>query len=312
MRLSVPLVLAAATASVGTPAYAAGAKERSSARARARVAAGQILRAGSTGPGVIRVQRLLGLRVTGRFDRATLEAVRHFQGEHHLLVDGQVGPHTWAALLAENRGFVGELVLSVGSRGPAVAAMQRALHVTADGDFGPITLHAVKAFQRSHGLVVDGQAGQHTLAALHLDLSGVAVAQHPHTTHRHVRHRTHTVTAGLGERAAELAHHYLGVRYVWGGESTAGFDCSGLVQYVYAQLGVRIPRTTYEQYNAGAHISRAGLRPGDLVFFDHIGHVGIYIGDGRFIHAPHTGTVVQVGMLTGWYAEMYDGAVRVS
>jgi cell wall-associated NlpC family hydrolase len=207
---------------------------------------------------------------------------------------------------------VGELVLSFGSRGPAVAAMQRALHVTADGDFGPITLHAVKAFQRSHGLVVDGQAGQHTLAALHLDLSGVAVAQHSHTTHRHVRHRTHTVAASLGERAAELAHHYLGVRYVWGGESTAGFDCSGLVQFVYAQLGVSIPRTTYEQFNAGAHISRADLRPGDLVFFDHIGHVGIYIGDGRFIHAPHTGTVVQVGMLTGWYAEMYDGAVRVS
>jgi len=306
-------VIAAATAGVGTPAYAAGAKERSSTRARARVAAGQILRAGSTGPGVVRVQRLLGLRVTGHYDRATLEAVRRFQSEHHLLVDGQVGPHTWAALMAENRGFSGELVLSFGSTGPAVAAMQRALHITADGDFGPITLSAVKAFQRSHGLIVDGQAGEHTLGALHLDLTGVAaVAHHPSTTHRHVRHRTHTVTGTLGERAAELAHHYLGVRYLWGGESTAGFDCSGLVQYVYAQLGVRIPRTTYEQYNAGAHIGRGDLQPGDLVFFDHIGHVGIYIGHGRFIHAPHTGTVVQVGTLTGWYAETYDGAVRVS
>jgi cell wall-associated NlpC family hydrolase len=309
MRLSVPLVLAAATAGVGTPAYAAGAKERASARARARVAMGQILRAGSTGPGVVRVQRLLGLRVTAVFDRATLDAVRRFQGEHHLLVDGQVGPHTWAALLAEDRGFSGELVLQFGSTGPAVAALQRALHVTADGDFGPITLGAVKAFQRSHGLVVDGQAGEHTLGALHLDLTGV-VASHP-TSHRHVRHRTHTVSANLGERAAELAHHYLGVRYVWGGESTAGFDCSGLVQYVYAQLGVSIPRTTYEQYNAGTHISRADLRPGDLVFFDHIGHVGIFIGHGQFIHAPHTGTVVQVGTLTGWYAETYDGAVQV-
>ena len=309
--MSVPLVLAAATAGVGTPAYAAGAKERASARARARMAVGQILRAGSTGPGVVRVQRLLGLRVTGHYDRGTVEAVRHFQSEHHLLVDGQVGPHTWAALMAEDRGYSGELVLEIGDEGPAVAALQRALHVTADGDFGPITQHAVMSFQRDHGLVVDGQAGAHTLGALHLDLTGLSAHSAP-PPHKPVRtHTRTTVSANLGERAAELAHQYLGVRYVWGGESTAGFDCSGLVQYIYAHLGVSIPRTTYEQYNAGAHISRGDLRPGDLVFFDHIGHVGIYIGGGRFIHAPHTGTVVQIGTLTGWYAEMYDGAVRV-
>src|SRR4029079_854135 len=88
--------------------------------------------------------------------------------------------------------------------------------------------------------------------------------------------------------------------------------CSGLMQYVYARLGVQIPRVAADQYRAGPHVSRADLRPGDLVFFDHLGHVGMYVGGGRFIHAPHTGTVVEISSLSGWYSEMYVGATRVS
>jgi cell wall-associated NlpC family hydrolase len=109
-----------------------------------------------------------------------------------------------------------------------------------------------------------------------------------------------------------LAKRELGVRYVYGGESPSGFDCSGLMQYVYARLGVQIPRVAADQYRAGPHPSRADLRPGDLVFFDHLGHVGMYVGGGRFIHAPHTGTVVEISSLSGWYSEMYVGATRVS
>ena len=108
------------------------------------------------------------------------------------------------------------------------------------------------------------------------------------------------------------AEQYLGVPYVWGGESPSGFDCSGLVQYVYGKLGVHLPRTSYAQYNAGRHVGRSDLRPGDLVFFDALGHVGIYIGGGRFIHAPHTGTRVQIGTLAGWYDEHWAGATRVT
>ena len=100
--------------------------------------------------------------------------------------------------------------------------------------------------------------------------------------------------------------------YAWGGESPSGFDCSGLVQYVYARVGVSLPRVTTEQWQPAATSPRGALRPGDLVFFHGIGHVGIYLGGGRFIHAPHTGTVVQISALSGWYAEQYDGAVRVA
>ena len=71
---------------------------------------------------------------------------------------------------------------------------------------------------------------------------------------------------------------------------------------------MEIPRTTYSQYGIGEPVSRSELRPGDLLFFDHVGHVGMYVGGGRFIHAPHTGTVVQFGTLSGWYLEHFVGA----
>jgi peptidoglycan DL-endopeptidase CwlO len=110
--------------------------------------------------------------------------------------------------------------------------------------------------------------------------------------------------------AAQIAAQYLGVPYVWGGATPAGFDCSGLVMYVYAQLGISLPHYTVSQWNATEPISMDELAPGDLVFFDGLGHVGIYIGNGQFIHAPHTGTVVQVSDLGSWGGTI-DGARRV-
>ena len=104
---------------------------------------------------------------------------------------------------------------------------------------------------------------------------------------------------------------YLGVPYRWGGASPSGFDCSGLVMYVFAQVGVSLPHSSYAQYGMGVPVARSQLQPGDLVFFDGLGHVGIYVGGGSFIHAPHTGDVVKISSLTGWYASEYVGARRV-
>jgi cell wall-associated NlpC family hydrolase len=108
-----------------------------------------------------------------------------------------------------------------------------------------------------------------------------------------------------------IAMRYLGVPYVWGGASPSGFDCSGLVMYVYAQVGVSLPHYTGAQWNVGVAVSRDDLQPGDLVFFDGLGHVGIYIGGNEFIHAPHTGTVVQISSMTGYYSYNYVGARRI-
>jgi peptidoglycan DL-endopeptidase CwlO len=108
-----------------------------------------------------------------------------------------------------------------------------------------------------------------------------------------------------------IAMQYLGTPYVWGGASPAGFDCSGFVMYVYSKIGVSLPHSSYAQYGYGSPVSRSQLQPGDLVFFDGLGHVGIYVGGGNFIHAPHTGDVVKISSMTGWYASTFVGGRRL-
>ncbi len=109
--------------------------------------------------------------------------------------------------------------------------------------------------------------------------------------------------------AARIALQYLGVPYVWGGASPSGFDCSGLVMYVYAQLGISLPHYTVSQWNATEPISASQMQPGDLVFFDGLGHVGIYLGGGQMVDAPHTGAVVRIESIYGFGS--IDGARRV-
>ena len=108
-----------------------------------------------------------------------------------------------------------------------------------------------------------------------------------------------------------IAMQYLGVPYRWGGASPSGFDCSGLVMYVFAQVGVSLPHYTGSLWGLGVPVSRNDLQPGDLVFFNGLGHMGIYAGGGSFVHAPHTGDVVKVSSMSGWYASTYMGARRI-
>jgi cell wall-associated NlpC family hydrolase len=114
----------------------------------------------------------------------------------------------------------------------------------------------------------------------------------------------------LGQRAVRIAAKELGVPYRYGGSTPSGFDCSGLVAYVYGKLGVRLPHNAAAQYAYGQAVDRGHLEPGDLVFFHGLGHVGVYIGRGRIIHAPHSGERVEIQSLDSRSGSV-EGARRV-
>lgn len=131
--------------------------------------------------------------------------------------------------------------------------------------------------------------------------------RHP-LTHVRVRKRT------IGERAARIALRAVGVPYRWGGTSpSGGFDCSGLVYWAYGRVGLSVPHSSYALYGLGRQVPRRRLRAGDILFFSGLGHVGIYVGRGRMVHAPHSGTQVEVVSLGGSnYGSRLVGARRLA
>ena len=113
-------------------------------------------------------------------------------------------------------------------------------------------------------------------------------------------------------RVVDYAKRFVGVPYVYGGSSPgSGFDCSGFVRYVYAHFGISLAHSSFSDFVRGRRVGRWAMKPGDLVFFDGAGHVGIYVGKGHFIHAPHSGTVVRIETMAGWYSSRFDGARRL-
>jgi peptidoglycan DL-endopeptidase CwlO len=115
----------------------------------------------------------------------------------------------------------------------------------------------------------------------------------------------------LGEAAVSMALKELGTPYVWGGAAPGGFDCSGLVSWAYAQAGLSgLPHFTGALWASGTHISQSELAPGDLVFYNGLNHVGMYIGGGNFVEAPHTGDVVKISSMAA--RSGFVGAVRVT
>ena len=125
-----------------------------------------------------------------------------------------------------------------------------------------------------------------------------------------------SLASNKAQKIISTTKQYLGVPYVWGGTSPSGFDCSGLVYYVFRQHGINLNRTAATQYQHGTYVTKSNLRPGDLVFFQNtykegISHVGIYVGDGQFLHASSSQGVTISALSNSYWASHYYGARRI-
>jgi len=139
-----------------------------------------------------------------------------------------------------------------------------------------------------------------------------AAARIPGPAHDRVERTRQKPT--VGQRAARNALRAVGVPYRWGGASpTSGFDCSGLVYWAYGQLGVELPHSSYALYGRGRPVARSRMKAGDLLFFSGLGHMGLYVGRGRMVHAPQSGRLVEVVSLVGThYGSRLVGARRIA
>lgn len=205
---------------------------------------------------------------------------------------------------------LGDTLLKIGSTGSSVVQVQKELNYlgynagSADGIFGPKTLAAVKAFQSAQSLSVDGIIGP--ITGKKLDSLYAAKASQLNALTRQAK----------ADSIIATAKNYIGVRYLWGGTApNTGFDCSGFVQYVFAQNGITLPRITREQYTVGTSVDFNNLQSGDLVFFSIakngvVDHDGIYIGNGQFINSSSSKGVT-VYTFGPYWKSVYLGAKRV-
>ncbi len=230
-----------------------------------------VLKRGSHGAHVTKVQRWLGLHADGIFGPGTKRAVRRFQRHHGLTADGIVGPATWRALRSAHTRHASS---SGGSKKGAVVDLQRALGITADGIFGPGTQRAVKAFQRSHGLTADGIVGPATWSALgHAGRTTILKRR----GHRGGVHRNGTVARVIAaaNRIATTPYKYGGGHGQW---NDSGYDCSGSVSYALHGGGL-LARAR----DSGQFMSWGAAGPGrHITIYANPGHAYMVINGRRY------------------------------
>lgn len=310
---------------------------------------GDVLRYGDNNSYVTQLQQalhdkgFLKANPTGYFGSSTEAAVKSFQKSKGLTVDGIAGTATRKALLGSSyTSLTGttsaaataskvEGAINPGDRGETVKTVQTRLKALGyytyskiTDFYGPITESAVRAFQKANGLSVDGVIGPKTLSKLN---SSSAVAKGKTTTTTTASSSNTKTVSVLGasssssskvESMIAFARTKLGCRYVWGATGPSTFDCSGFVLTCLKSVGVSAPRTSASMSSVSSwdKISKANLQRGDLVFFSsssaYVGHVGIYLGGGQFIHASSGSKKVTISDInSSYYARNFKFGRRV-
>ncbi|KGX83302.1 C40 family peptidase [Pontibacillus marinus] len=256
----------------------------------------------------------------------TEHAVKSFQLSHELLPTGRADKLTLISIDLEEKKRMIEPIekiahtISPGETSQDVKKLQKALSFygyytgNVDGIYGPLTSNAIEQYQLDHKLEIDENIEKSFIQSLSKKMKN----EKPKITHK-----TQTIkkdpkkveVKAVGNVASIIkeAKNYLGVPYVWGGESPRGFDCSGYIQYVYQKQDIILPRTVHEIWNVTTSVKK--LSVGDFVFYETYqpgpSHMGIYLGNGQFIHAGDDGVTISKMNNTYW-KQRYLGAKRIT
>ncbi len=257
---------------------------------------------GDTGSEIVAIQKKLiaagyKARETGEYDANTKWAVRLYQKDQGLPVDGILGDTTYKKLMGKPMPSATKTVSKVKEISKKDAELMAQIQAKKQGNSKAITT-TVKQQKKP-----EAQSKAPTVQV-----------KHKVTNHTKKPLRTAPVSGNVKE-ILTYANTFTGVPYKFGGTTPAGFDCSGYIRHVFQKVGVQLPRQADEQYTVGKKVEKQNLQPGDLVFFETyepgVSHSGIYIGDGQFISATSSSGVAVADIDDGYWGPRYVGAKRV-
>ncbi|WP_079474748.1 C40 family peptidase [Marinococcus halophilus] len=267
--------------------------------------------------------------IDGVFGPVTASSLKSFQRAQNIGVDGVAGPITFSKMnlggsssssnvSSNSSGSSSSSVSSSlrrGDRGSEVTSLQSTLkskgfyNSSVDGVFGPVTDAAVKDFQRAAGIGVDGVVGPVTRKALSSNVT--ASSGNSSSSSSSNSSAVAGISTGSSSAVVETGKQYMGTPYVWGGTTPSGFDCSGFVQYVMNQHGVKTQRTVAQMWTQVSKVSNPSV--GDVVFYETRtgpSHMGFYVGNGKFLHAGASSGVTISDMNSSYWKSRYIGAGR--
>ena len=257
---------------------------------------------GDTGSEIVAIQKKLiaagyKARETGEYDANTKWAVRLYQKDQGLPVDGILGDTTYKKLMGKPMPSATKTVSKVKEISKKDAELMAKIQAKKEGSSKAITT-SVKQQKKT---TTQGKPA-------------TVQVKHKVTNHTAKPLRTVPVSGNVKEILA-YANTFTGVPYKFGGTTPAGFDCSGYIRHVFQKVGVQLPRQADEQYTVGKKVEKQNLQPGDLVFFETyepgVSHSGIYIGDGQFISATSSSGVAVADIDDSYWGPRYVGAKRV-